>query len=127
MDMPLNRMHFWPVVVADAAQLHDLLNEAEHQGYEHDPPFATGEGIVVVLKALITSSNVNLLTKEFAYAKKEKAPAPIPAPRLAVHAEAPLAAAVGKITQSKRGNHRTENKAAAESTRPVAGGPNPGV
>ena len=110
MDNVLNRTHWWSIVLDDAAQLTDALNQAHQQGFEIETIFPHSSGIILVVKALITTSNVSLLRKGFNRAEKEKTPPTLSAARQPVLSAPPLAAAVGKAADRRRGDGRPANK-----------------
>lgn len=114
MDSPLNRVHWWSIVVEDAAQLTDVLNEADRQGLELHVIVVNPPEIIVVLKALITTENLGLLTKGFTHAKKEKACTTLPTTGKPIHATSPLANAVGKVAERQRGNRGAQDKPATK-------------
>ena len=111
----LGCVQWWPVVVDDAAQLSDVLNEAGRQGFDiHVILPNTPVGFVVVLKALLTSVNVQFLGKGFTHAAKKEAAGNVSAKGMPVHAAAAAGNAVGEVTDGRRGDRRAKNGAAAK-------------
>jgi hypothetical protein len=114
-EQRLGCVQWWPVVVDDAAQLSDVLNEAGKQGFDiHAILPNTPAGFVVVLKALLTAVNVQFLGKGFSHAAKEKAACQVSPQGVPVHVAAATGNAVGEVPDGRRGDRRAKNGAAAK-------------
>jgi hypothetical protein len=104
----INRNHWWAVVVDDAAQLADALNEADLQGFDVNSVHSTPTGFVIVVKSYITRENEALLAKGPSNAKKEKEATAFSASGGTVHNNTPALAAVGVLANRRGGNGRAK-------------------
>ncbi len=105
----INKKHWWAIVVDDAAQLADALNEADNQGFDIHSIHATATGFVIVVNSYITHVNEYLL-KGPSNAKKEKETTAVPPTGIPVHNPTQETPPLGIVTNRKCGNNRAKKQ-----------------